>query len=68
MSNTNLDPEDKQYLFIDIEDPEDNQEPMSFDDVREFILDWNADMDTDYKSIEEFNKGEDYYEIKEVKE
>jgi len=68
MSNSTLDPEDNQYLFIDIEDPEDEQEPMSYEDVKEFILDWNADMDTDYKSIEEFNKGEDYYEIKEVKE
>lgn len=68
MSNKNLDPENRRYLFIDIEDPEDEQEPMSYEDVKEFIVDWNADMDTDYKSIEEFNKGEDYYEIKEVKE
>ena len=68
MSNKNLDPEDRQYLFIDIEDPEDEQEPMSYEDVKEFIVDWNADMGTNYKSIEGFNKGEDYYEIKEVKE
>jgi len=29
----------------------------------EWIEDWNEQMETDYKSIKEFNDGEEYYRL-----
>ena len=50
------------YLHYDID------EGLTFgflndDEVMDFLSDWNREMDEPYSSIEDFNKGEDYYEI-----
>ena len=53
------------YKWIDKEDGESS----IFKDkkaVMSFIAEHNEDMETEYESIEDFNKGEDYYEIKPV--
>lgn len=48
------------YNIIDIEDPSSNQHTHH---IEEFLEDWNNEMGTSYSTPEEFNEGEEYYEI-----
>ena len=50
------------YNIIDIKDPSFSQHTHH---IEEFLEDWNNDMGTHYLTIEEFNAGEEYHEIKE---
>ena len=51
------------YAFIDVEEDEEGCTFDSKKEVMEYIEEWNEDMETDYKSIEDFNKGELYYKL-----
>jgi hypothetical protein len=57
------------YKLIDTEDElsNDGAEILTLEKTMEEIKQWNEDMDTDYKSIQDFNEGEEYYQIIEIK-
>lgn len=46
-------------------DVEDKASFEHFEDLEEYLNDWNENHDTDYKSIDDFNKNEEYYYIVE---
>ena len=54
--------------LIDIEDETSNDcgGEVSKQQALEHIEEWNVEMGTNYKSIEEFNKGEQYWNWEEV--
>ena len=56
------------YKIIDIEDEASNEgaETLTLEQVMEEINQWNKDLGTDYKSIEDFNVGEGYYQIVKI--
>lgn len=57
------------YKLIDIEDETSNEwsEPISKKEALEQIQEWNDEMGTNYKTIEEFNENEQYWKWEEVK-
>lgn len=56
------------YKLIDIEDESSNEwsEPTTKQEALEQIQEWNTEMGTNYKSISEFNDGEQYWQWEEV--
>lgn len=46
------------YLMVETDDPQD--QGYAFLDLEDFLADWNADLDTEYKTLQEFNEGEEY--------
>lgn len=40
-----------------------HEELMTDKDVDKFLADWNDGLDTQYKTIDDFNKGEEYYKV-----
>ena len=57
------------YKLIDIEDELSNSgaEILTLEEAMGEINQWNEDMETYYKSIEDFNAVEEYYKIIEIK-
>ena len=54
----------KDYVWVETDDPKDNPKTYStHKEVMEAIGDFNNGFETNYKSISEFNAGEDYMEI-----
>lgn len=49
------------YYMVDIDDPQD--QGYAFLDIEKFLEDWNADMDTEYTTLKEFNDTEEYRTI-----
>lgn len=47
------------FIFIDTE--EKKYEHLT--NLKAFIYNWNENMGTDYKTVGDFNTGEDYYKI-----
>tara|TARA_X000001316_G_scaffold10488_1_gene3299 strand:+ start:2350 stop:2535 length:186 start_codon:yes stop_codon:yes gene_type:complete len=46
------------YLMVETDDPQD--QGYAFLDLEDFLADWNADLDTEYTTLQEFNDGEEY--------
>lgn len=59
----------KKYILIDIEDEKSNDwvKDSTEQEAFEIIQEWNTEMGTNYSSIEEFNRGEQYWRWKKVK-
>jgi hypothetical protein len=53
------------YRHYDIEDGYDD-ELLTEQDVMDSIQEWNYSMGTEYKSIDDFNNGEQYYKYLKV--
>lgn len=53
------------FRINDIEEDKSN-ELYTFGAVKDYISEWNEDMGTIYDTIQEFNDGEQYYEIEAV--
>lgn len=56
------------YKLIDIEDDSSNErsEPITEKEALEQIQEWNDEMGTNYKTIEEFNENEQYWQWQSV--
>lgn len=57
------------YFVVETDDPRD--EGFAFKDLDYYLDDFNNDMGTEYRTIEQFNDGEEYrriYTIKEINE
>lgn len=52
------------YTYEESDDPDAKMEDLNEAEVKEFIIDHNKDFETNYKSVEEFNEGEEYREFK----
>jgi len=56
------------YKLIDVEDESVNtHDCVTYDEIMKDIIKWNQDFKSEYKTIEEFNNGEKYYQIIESK-
>jgi len=53
------------FRFNDI-DEDKSIDLHSFKYAMEYIRDWNIDYGTEYQTIQDFNDGEEYYEIEAV--
>ncbi len=53
------------YLYKESDDPDANETFNNKKEVMEFIKDFNESVETNYKSISDFNKGEEYRKITE---
>ena len=53
------------YFLVDVEE-EQNTAFISKKEVLNYIELWNENMETNYKNIEDFNDGEEYYTFNEV--
>ena len=51
------------YTYEESDDPDAKMEDLNESEVKEFISDHNKDFGTNYKSVEEFNEGEEYREF-----
>ena len=51
------------YLYKESDDPDANETFKDKKEVMEFIKDFNESVETNYKSISDFNKGEEYRKI-----
>ena len=59
------------YFVVETDDPPSEKEGFAFKDLDYYLQDFNNDMGTEYRTIEQFNEGEDYrriYIIKEINE
>ena len=57
------------YLVVETDDPRD--EGFAFKNLDYYLEDFNNDMGTEYRNVEDFNDGEEYrriYIIKEINE
>lgn len=57
------------YLVVETDDPRD--EGFAFKNLDYYLEDFNNDMGTEYRNVEDFNDGEEYrriYTIKEINE
>lgn len=56
------------YKLIDIEDESSNEwsEPITKKEALDQIQEWNDEMGTNYKTIEEFNENEQYWQWQPV--
>jgi len=53
------------FRINDIDEDKSN-ELYTFSAMIDYISEWNTDMGTKYHTIQEFNDGEEYYEIEAV--
>ena len=57
------------YFVVETDDPLD--EGFAFQDLDYYLEDFNKDMTTEYRNVDDFNDGEEYrriYTIKEINE
>jgi len=57
------------YFVVETDDPRD--EGFAFQDLDYYLEDFNKDMTTEYRNVDDFNDGEEYrriYTIKEINE
>lgn len=57
------------YFVVETDDPRD--EGFAFKSLDYYLEDFNNDMGTEYRNVEDFNDGEEYrriYTIKEINE
>jgi hypothetical protein len=52
----------KTYILEDIED-KDSRSTYTEEELKNYIEDWNSNMETNYQDWKDFNKGEEYYKI-----
>tara|TARA_R100000908_G_scaffold64068_1_gene46766 strand:- start:2741 stop:4798 length:2058 start_codon:yes stop_codon:yes gene_type:complete len=51
------------YTYEESDDPDAKMEDLNEAEVKEFIIDHNRDFEENYKSVDEFNEGEEYREF-----
>ena len=51
------------YTYEESDDPDAKMEDLNEAEVKEFIIDHNRDFEVNYKSVDEFNEGEEYREF-----
>ncbi len=49
------------YFVVETDDPKD--EGFAFTNLEYYLEDFNVDMGTEYRNVEDFNKGEEYRRI-----
>jgi len=54
------------YFVVETDDPRD--EGFAFKDLDYYLNDFNNDMGTEYRNVDDFNDGEEYRQIYTIKE